>query len=150
MSTEPTPPAGPSLIPYDGEIDGPTRRLELVLRKSPTLVVKPQIAIDSQFHDLDWGRFAFEVPADRTVRVEAWIYLTRQMGWASYALEAGEPAELEYIAPAAARYPGQLGPIGTVKRKGRAYLGCMVVLLSLALVPLVGLVVLLVAALVRG
>lgn len=147
MSTEPTP---EEPIPYDGKIEGPTRRLELVLRKSPTLTVKPQVGIDGQFHDLEWGRAVFEVPADRTVRVEAWIYLTRQMGWASYALEAGEPAALEYLAPAAARFSGQLGPPGTVKRKGRVYVAFMVVLLFLALIPLLGLLVLIVAAIVRG
>jgi hypothetical protein len=151
MSTSPTPPgdAEPAPIPYDGDAEGPMRRLDMVLRKSPTLVVKPSVAIDGQFHDLEWGRVAFEVPADRTVRVEAWIYLTRQMGRASYALEAGAPARLEYLAPAAARFPGQLGPPGTVKRKGRIYLAAVLFFVVLALIPLIGLVVLLVASLFR-
>lgn len=140
----------PQPIPYAGKVEGPTRRLDLLLRKSPTLTVKPGVAIDGQFHDLDWGPVAFQVPADRTVRVEVWMYLTRQMGWASYALEQHEPAALEYVAPAAARYSGRLGPVGTVKRQGRLYLGCMLGFLVLALLPILGLLVLLVAAVIRG
>ncbi|MEP6816341.1 MAG: hypothetical protein ABI873_12400 [Marmoricola sp.] len=149
MSSEPDDANEARLIPYAGKVEGPTRRLDLLLRKSPTLSVKPGVAIDGQFHDLEWGRVAFEVPADRTVRVEVWMYLNRQLGWASYALEAREPAALEYLAPAAARYSGQLGPVGTLKRKGRLYLGCMLTFLLLALLPLLGILVLVVAALFR-
>jgi hypothetical protein len=141
--------AQPPAIPYEGTVEGPMRRLELVLRRSPTLTVKPSVAIDSQFHDVDWGRVAFEVPADRTVRVEAWIFLTRQMGWASYALEQGGPATLEYVAPAAARYGGRLGPLGTVKRQGRVYLAFMIVFFVAAMIPLLGILALVIAALIR-
>lgn len=151
MSQEPASEQGaePTPISYAGRVEGPMRRLDLLLRKSPTVTAKPGVAIDGHFYDLEWGRVAFEVPADRTVRVEVWMYLGRQMGWAWYALEEGTPAALEYLAPAAARYPGQLGPPGTVRRKGRLYLACMVVFLLLAAIPLVGILVLILVALFR-
>jgi hypothetical protein len=131
----------PRLVPYAGDAGGATRTLDLLLRRSPTLDLPPIVAVDGQAHELAWGRAALEVPAERTVRVEVWLELTKKVGTATYALEAGETADLEYVAPAASRFPGRLGPRGTVKRRGRIYLGCMIILLVGAFLPILALVI---------
>lgn len=134
-------PKEPGLVPYSGDAGGGLRRLDLLLRKSPTIDVLPIVAVDGQAHELPWGTAALEVPAERTVRIEVWLQLNKKVGMATYHLEAGEPASLEYVAPAASRYAGRMGPPGTVKRKGRIYLGCMIVLLVGAFLPILALII---------
>lgn len=141
-------PAGggqPAVIPYSGEVAGPTRRLDLTLNRSMILRgFSPTVSIDGRSYLVKWGRVAFEVPAERPVHVAVWVEYRRQVGAASVLLSPEVPPVLEYAAPAQFAFAGQLGAPGTVRRKGGAYLGCMLALLIgavLLLLLVVGLIV---------
>ncbi|WP_456696978.1 hypothetical protein [Aeromicrobium sp. P5_D10] len=121
-------------ISYAGPPTTSRRVLELDLRRS--LIAKgyqPTVAIDGQRYVCDWGRWRFEIPADRPVHVSVHIEHRRPVGAASLILDPSQPPQLEYSAPAHLSQPGSLGPQGTTTAKGKGTMGCLLVGLVLTL-----------------
>ncbi len=128
-------------IPYLAQHDGPRRVLQLRLRRALKNVGAVHVSIDGWPYVLGWGPTAFEIPADRpvTIRVYQFDVLQRLLGNAEVVLAPGAPAQLEYQAPAHTSQMGELGPPGTVSVRGKrtyVYLGCLGLMLVVALVIL--------------
>jgi hypothetical protein len=120
-------------IPYAGDHDGPTRVLRLHTRRGVVAKAGVTVGIDGAHYHQRWGRAAFEIPADKPVRVVV-SQGGGQIGVAATELTPEQPPELEYRGPAALYLAGSIGAPGTVKQRG-----CLVQLAICALLPLMAL-----------
>jgi len=142
--TDPRVSSGP--IPYRLVHDGPRRLLHLQLKRALWNTAAVHVTIDGWPHVLGWGPAIFEIPADRPVAIRVYMFdvLQRVFGNAEVVLAPWAPAVLEYQAPAHTSTAGELGPPGTVSVRGKrtyVYLGCMGLVLVVALLVLVVLMV---------
>jgi len=120
-------------IPYAGHHDGPRRVLQLHTRRGVVAKAGVTVDIDGAHYHQGWGRAAFEIPADKPVRVVV-SQGSGQVGVASTELAPNQPAQLEYRGPAAPYLAGSIGAPGTVKQRG-----CLLQLAIFILLPLVAL-----------
>ncbi|MEU6718488.1 hypothetical protein ABZ897_44090 [Nonomuraea sp. NPDC046802] len=117
-------------IPYAGDHDGPTRVLQLHMRRGVVAKAGVTVGIDGAHYHQRWGRADFEIPADKPVHVVV-SQGGGQIGVAATELTPAQPSELEYRGPAALYLAGTIGAPGTVKQRG-----CLVQLAIFALLPL--------------
>ncbi|HEY3684148.1 MAG TPA: hypothetical protein VGL93_13960 [Streptosporangiaceae bacterium] len=129
-------------IPYAGGHNGPTRVLQLHTRRGAVAKAGVTVGIDGAHYHQAWGRAAFEIPADKPVRVVV-SQGAGQIGAAATQLTPEQPSDLEYRGPAALYLAGTIGAPGTVKQRG-----CLLQLAIFALVPLVALALVIVLVIV--
>ncbi|UOE44141.1 hypothetical protein [Agromyces larvae] len=95
-----------------------TRRIELRMRKPWFALywgVKPTVVIDGRGQPTQWGVGTWQVPADETVTIGAYLFnRVWRFGAAEFALAAEHPASLEYAAPALPFLPGRIEPARAV------------------------------------
>jgi hypothetical protein len=77
------------------------------------------VRIDGVGYRPPWGHSQFTIPADRPVHVSCSMAWLMEFGSDSYVVHPGQPAQLDYLAPAQQWVSGSLEPRGQAVVNGR-------------------------------